>query len=175
MRATAASLARTALILAIVAVLAFVAFWAGWMHIFGAIAVVLAVESRRRVGSYGGLPVLAWPLAASPLLSAPSRASSADGHTFKAAASLGATSFAGRSSFGRPASSAAATVRPTAVTTHARPFPYAAASRPTPRVATIPPACMARDSTDNIVVRTDEPTRPCRIANTGRPPAPMNA
>jgi hypothetical protein len=47
--------ARTALVLGIVAALTLVAFWAGWAHIFGAVAVVLAVEYRRRVGSYGGL------------------------------------------------------------------------------------------------------------------------
>jgi len=46
-------LARTALILAVVAAVTIVAFWAGWSNVFGAVAVGLALEHRRRVGSLG--------------------------------------------------------------------------------------------------------------------------
>jgi hypothetical protein len=48
-----ARLARTALILAVVAAVTIPAFWAGWSNVFGAVAVGLALESRRRVGSLG--------------------------------------------------------------------------------------------------------------------------
>lgn len=48
-----ARLARTALILAVVAAVTIPAFWAGWPNVFGAVAVGLALESRRRVGSLG--------------------------------------------------------------------------------------------------------------------------
>jgi hypothetical protein len=48
-----ARLARTALILAGVAAVTIPAFWAGWSNVFGAVAVGLALESRRRVGSLG--------------------------------------------------------------------------------------------------------------------------
>jgi hypothetical protein len=44
--------ARTALILAAVAAVTYPVFWAGWPSIFGAVAVGLALESRRRVGSF---------------------------------------------------------------------------------------------------------------------------
>jgi hypothetical protein len=43
----------TALVLAIIAVVAVPAFWAGWANVFGAVAVGLALENRRRVGSIG--------------------------------------------------------------------------------------------------------------------------
>jgi NhaP-type Na+/H+ or K+/H+ antiporter len=46
-------LTSTALVLALVAALAFPAFWAGWSSVFGAVAVGLALEQRRRVGSFG--------------------------------------------------------------------------------------------------------------------------
>ena len=52
-RAQPHRLARTALILAAVAAVTVVAFWAGWPNIFGAVAVGLALEHRRRVGSLG--------------------------------------------------------------------------------------------------------------------------
>ena len=45
-------LARTALGLGIAAAVTFVGFWSGWPQVFGAVAVVLAVEHRRRVGSF---------------------------------------------------------------------------------------------------------------------------
>jgi hypothetical protein len=48
-----ARLARTALILAVVAAVTIPAFWTGWPNVFGAVAVGLALESRRRVGSLG--------------------------------------------------------------------------------------------------------------------------
>lgn len=44
-------LALTALILAVVAAVTIPAFWAGWSNVFGAVAVGLALEHRRRVGS----------------------------------------------------------------------------------------------------------------------------
>jgi hypothetical protein len=46
-------LARAALILAIIAALTVPVFWAGWTNVFGAVAVGLALENRRRVGSLG--------------------------------------------------------------------------------------------------------------------------
>lgn len=50
---TPSRLARTAVVLAILAALTVPVFWAGWANIFGAVAVGLALESRRRVGSLG--------------------------------------------------------------------------------------------------------------------------
>ena len=49
---TNARLAKTALVLSLVAAATFVVFWAGWSNIFGAVAVVLAVEHRRRAASF---------------------------------------------------------------------------------------------------------------------------
>jgi hypothetical protein len=46
-------LAWTALALAVVAAVTYVVFWAGWSSVFGAVAVGLAIEYRRRVGSLG--------------------------------------------------------------------------------------------------------------------------
>lgn len=46
-------IARTALVLAAVAALTFPAFWSGWPSVFGAVAVGLALESRRRLRSLG--------------------------------------------------------------------------------------------------------------------------
>jgi hypothetical protein len=46
-------LGRTALVLAIIAAVAVPVFWAGWANVFGAVAVGLALENRRRVGSIG--------------------------------------------------------------------------------------------------------------------------
>jgi hypothetical protein len=46
-------LASTAVVLAIVAAVALPVFWAGWSNVFGAVAVGLALETRRRVGSLG--------------------------------------------------------------------------------------------------------------------------
>jgi hypothetical protein len=45
-------LPATALGLAIAAAVMFLAFWSGWPQVFGAVAVVLAVEHRRRIGSF---------------------------------------------------------------------------------------------------------------------------
>ena len=45
-------LSATALGLAIASAATYIAFWSGWPHVFGAVAVVLAVEYRRRVGSF---------------------------------------------------------------------------------------------------------------------------
>jgi hypothetical protein len=52
-------LQATALGLAIAAAVLFVAFWSGWPQIFGAVAVVLALEHRRRVGSFSPASVAA--------------------------------------------------------------------------------------------------------------------
>ena len=52
--------ARTALILAVVAAVTVpLLFWAGWPCIFGAVAIGLALEGRRRVGSLGTTAVIA--------------------------------------------------------------------------------------------------------------------
>ena len=52
-------LSATALGLAIASAVTFVAFWSGWPQVFGAVAVALAVEHRRRVGSYSAATVTA--------------------------------------------------------------------------------------------------------------------
>ena len=52
-------LSATALGLAIASAATFVAFWSGWPHVFGAVAVVLAVEHRRRVGSFSAATLTA--------------------------------------------------------------------------------------------------------------------
>jgi hypothetical protein len=46
-------LARTSLVLAVLAAATVVAFWAGWSIVFGAVAIGLALENRRRLGSFG--------------------------------------------------------------------------------------------------------------------------
>ena len=63
-------LAMTSLALAIAATVTFVAFWSGWPHVFGAVAVVLAVEHRRRVGSFSVTTGIALGLGAIALVSA---------------------------------------------------------------------------------------------------------
>ena len=45
-------LSRTALGLAIAGAVTFVAFWSGWPSVFSAVAFGLAVEHRRRIGSF---------------------------------------------------------------------------------------------------------------------------
>ena len=51
--------AKTALALALVAAATMPAFWAGWPNIFGAVAVALALETRRRLGSVGPMTGIA--------------------------------------------------------------------------------------------------------------------
>jgi hypothetical protein len=63
-------LEATALGLSIAAAATFIAFWSGWPHVFGAVAVVLAVEHRRRVGSFGPATVIALSLGALALVAA---------------------------------------------------------------------------------------------------------
>ncbi len=73
MRARAGSpkrLATTSLGLAIAAAVTYVAFWSGWPHVFGAVAIVLAVEHRRRVGSFSATTGIALGLGAIALVSA---------------------------------------------------------------------------------------------------------
>ncbi|HEY0905135.1 MAG TPA: hypothetical protein VGE14_14705 [Marmoricola sp.] len=60
-------LSRTAVGLAIASAVLFVAFWSGWPSVFSAVAIGLALEHRRRVGSFSpataiavGLGVLAF-------------------------------------------------------------------------------------------------------------------
>lgn len=60
-------LSRTALGLAIAGAVLFIAFWSGWPSVFSAVAVGLALEHRRRIGSFApsaaiatGLGVLAF-------------------------------------------------------------------------------------------------------------------
>lgn len=57
-------LAATALGLAIASAATYIAFWSGWPHVFGAVAVVLAVEHRRRVGSFSAATLTALILGA---------------------------------------------------------------------------------------------------------------
>lgn len=57
-------LSATAVGLAVAAALTFVAFWSGWPHVFGAVAVALALEHRRRVGSFSGPTLTALVLGA---------------------------------------------------------------------------------------------------------------
>jgi hypothetical protein len=73
LRARAGSLRRlqtTALGLSIAAAASYVAFWSGWPHVFGAVAVVLAIEHRRRVGSFAPATVIALGLGALALVAA---------------------------------------------------------------------------------------------------------
>jgi hypothetical protein len=63
-------LSATALGLAIAAAVTFVAFWSGWPHVFGAVAVALAVEHRRRVGSFSGTTLAALALGTTALVAA---------------------------------------------------------------------------------------------------------
>ena len=52
-------LARYALGLALASAVTFVAFWSGWPHVLAAVAVVSAVEHRRRVGGLGAMSGIA--------------------------------------------------------------------------------------------------------------------
>jgi hypothetical protein len=61
-------LSATALGLAIASAATFVAFWSGWPHVFGAVAVVLAVEHRRRVGSFSAATLTALVLGATAFI-----------------------------------------------------------------------------------------------------------
>ena len=63
-RGQSSRLARTALALAVVAAITCTVFWAGWSSIFGAVAVGLALEYRRRVGSLGATAGIALALGA---------------------------------------------------------------------------------------------------------------
>jgi hypothetical protein len=63
-REQSSRLAWTALALAVVAAVTFVVFWAGWSNVFGAVAVGLAMEYRRRVGSVGATAGIALALGA---------------------------------------------------------------------------------------------------------------
>lgn len=63
-------LARYALGLALASAVTFVAFWSGWPHVLGAVALVTALEHRRRVGSFGGASATAAGLGGLALLAA---------------------------------------------------------------------------------------------------------
>lgn len=63
-------LAGTALGLAIASAATFVGFWSGWPHVFGAVAVVLAIEHRRRVGSFSAAALSALVLGAIAFIAA---------------------------------------------------------------------------------------------------------
>ena len=63
-------LARTALGLGVAAAVTFVGFWSGWPQVFGAVAVVLALEHRRRVGSFSATTTTALVLGALALVGA---------------------------------------------------------------------------------------------------------
>jgi hypothetical protein len=63
-------LSATALGLAIAAAATFVAFWSGWPQVFGAVAVALAVEHRRRVGSFSAATLTALVLGAIAFIAA---------------------------------------------------------------------------------------------------------
>lgn len=63
-------LASTALGLAIAAAALFVVFWSGWPHVFAAVAAVLALEHRRRVGSFSTTAVAAFVVGAIVLFAA---------------------------------------------------------------------------------------------------------
>ena len=52
-------LARYALGLAIASAVTFVAFWSGWPHVLAAVAIVSALEHRRRVGGLGAMSGIA--------------------------------------------------------------------------------------------------------------------
>jgi hypothetical protein len=57
-------LSATALGLAIASAALYVGFWSGWPHVFGAVAVELAIEHRRRVGSFSAATLTALGLGA---------------------------------------------------------------------------------------------------------------
>ncbi len=52
-------LSRTALGLAIAGAALFVVFWSGWPSVFSAVAVGLALEHRRRIGSFAPISAIA--------------------------------------------------------------------------------------------------------------------
>ena len=52
-------LARYALGLALASAATFVGFWSGWPQVLGAMAVVTALEHRRRIGGFSGLAATA--------------------------------------------------------------------------------------------------------------------
>jgi hypothetical protein len=60
----------TALGLAIAAAATFVAFWSGWPLVYGAVAVFLALEHRRRVGGFSGASATALGLGATAFVAA---------------------------------------------------------------------------------------------------------
>lgn len=61
-------LARTALGLGIAAAATVIVFWTGWPLVFGAVATVLGLEHRRRVGSFAPAAVAATALGSLALL-----------------------------------------------------------------------------------------------------------
>jgi len=63
-------LAGTALGLGISAAATYIVFWSGWPLVFGAVAIVLALEHRRRVGSFGAVTMTALVLGAIALVAA---------------------------------------------------------------------------------------------------------
>jgi hypothetical protein len=63
-------LSATALGLGVAAAVTFVAFWSGWPHVFSAVAVALAVEHRRRVGSFSATTLAAFILGAIAFIAA---------------------------------------------------------------------------------------------------------
>ena len=67
---TPGRLAGTALGLALAAAATFIIFWSGWPIVFGAVAIALAAEHRRRVGSFGAVTVIALILGAAALVAA---------------------------------------------------------------------------------------------------------
>lgn len=62
-------LARYAFGMAVAAAATFVVFWTGWPHVLGAVAVVLAVEHRRRIDGFTALSGSAAALGALALIS----------------------------------------------------------------------------------------------------------
>jgi hypothetical protein len=66
--ATPDRMARYALGLATASAVTFVAFWSGWPHVLGAVAVVSALEHRRRVGGFGAMTGIAAILGAAALV-----------------------------------------------------------------------------------------------------------
>ena len=61
-------LSRTALGLAIASAVTVVIFWSGWPLVFGAVAMALALEHRRRVGSFSAMTASALVLGAVALV-----------------------------------------------------------------------------------------------------------
>lgn len=53
------TLAKASLGFALASAVTFIGFWSGWPHIFAAVGVALALEHRRRVGSFSGLTLSA--------------------------------------------------------------------------------------------------------------------